>query len=297
MAKKETNVSQWVDERLAALDAGEWQPDSERGLARFRDRRRTARRHMFEWIMAAVATTFACAALMVFSSPGACARPNGCSSDGPRPVAPAAARPADPPVPAPPPAAAVAETAKPKPEPPPAGNFKESGSPAAPVVFEIYSDYECPSCALFYRESMPPLMDHYVRTGKLRLIHRDFPLQAHPYARLAARYANAAGALGQYDTVVRQLFQTQILWTRDGNIDAQVMQVLAPGDMQRVREMVTGDPHLDDTVTLDMAKAVADHVDRTPFLVVVTGGKRQSVGGAPKFSFLKTYLDQVLPAR
>ena len=201
-------------------------------------------------------------------------------------------------------AVAVGEAAKPKPEPPAieptrpaASNFKESGSASAPVVFEIYSDYECPSCALFYRESVPLLMDQYVRTGKLRLVHRDFPLQAHPYARLAARYANAAGAIGRYDMVVKQIFQTQILWTRDGNIDAQVMQVLAPGDMQKVRELVAGDSHLDDTVNADMAQAVADHVDRTPFLVVVTGGKRQPVGGAPKFSFLKTYLDQVLPVR
>ncbi|MDR3703587.1 MAG: thioredoxin domain-containing protein [Candidatus Sulfopaludibacter sp.] len=275
MAKKETNVSQWVDERIAALDAGDWLPDSVQGQARFRDRRRAARRHQIEWIMAAIASTAACAALMIFSSPGACARPNGCASDQPRPAVTA-------PVRTPPPAVV---------------NFKESGSPTAPVVCEIYTDYECPHCAIFYRETVPLLMDRYVRTGRVRLVHRDFPLQRNQYSRLAARYANAAGIIGQYDPVVNRIFQTQELWKRDGNVDAQVMLVLPPGAMQRVRDLVANDPHLDDSLTADMGMAAGDRVDRTPFIVIVAGGRRQALGSPPQFSILRTYLDQLLAGR
>ena len=275
MAKNETNVSQWVDQRLAALDAdAEWPLDVARGQAKFQGRRRAAMRHRIEWIMAAVASTAACAALMIFSSPGACARPNGCTSDGPRPPAPAPAVKPD----------AVA-------------SFKESGSPAAPVVCEIYTDYECPHCAAFYRDTVPLLMEQYVRTGKVRLVHRDFPLQQHLYSRLAARYANAAGAIGQYDLVVNQIFQTQAIWALDGDVDRQVMQVLAPGAMQKVRELVAHDPHLDDSLTADVQMAAGDRVDRTPFMVIVSGGKRQSLGSPPQFPILRRYLDQLLAGR
>src|SRR5580700_7027929 len=33
-----------------------------------------------------------------------------------------------------------------------ARNFKESGSPSAPITLEIYTDYECPHCRAFYLE-------------------------------------------------------------------------------------------------------------------------------------------------
>jgi protein-disulfide isomerase len=33
----------------------------------------------------------------------------------------------------------------------------------------------------------------YVKTGKVRLIHRDFPLAMHQHSKLAARYANDRG--------------------------------------------------------------------------------------------------------
>jgi protein-disulfide isomerase len=36
-------------------------------------------------------------------------------------------------------------------------NYKQSGSPNAPVIIEIYADYECPACAAFYTRVFPQL--------------------------------------------------------------------------------------------------------------------------------------------
>jgi len=303
MAKKEMNVSQWVDERLAALNSRNgWQPDAEQGLIRLRERRRQARRRTVEWIAASFAGVAACAALMIFASPGACARPNSCAGEPAHPSPASAPAPSTPtpstPLPAPAPAAPVqapvVQAAPPVKPPQRVANFKEVGSPNAPILCEIYTDYECPSCALLYKDSMPALMHDYVQTGKLRILHRDFPLPQHPYARLAARFANAAGSLGYYELVVNQIFQTQKLWQDNGNVDGQVMLVLPPGVMQQVRELVANDPHLDDSVAADMKMGISDHLDSTPTLVFVVGGKRQSLTGIPKMPILKTYLDQVL---
>jgi len=286
MAKNESNEGRWVDERLASLEPGaEWKPDPERGLSRLHDRRRAARRHTIEWVVAGMAGAAACVALVVTMSPGACARPLGCSAGGSHPAVqtspgPAPVAPPPPQTPAPVPAAAVA--------------FKQFGLPTAPVLCEIYTDYECPSCAALYRTVVPVLMERYVATGKVRLLHRDFPLPQHPYARLAARYANAAGETGHYEEVVNQIFRTQSTWASDGDLSSQVAQVVSPEAMDKIRELVARDSHLDDTVMADMSMAMRDQIRQTPTLVFVVDGKRQPLPGLPQLEMLETYLDQLV---
>jgi protein-disulfide isomerase len=62
---------------------------------------------------------------------------------------------------------------------------------------------------VFYRDTYPSLVSEYVINGKVRVVHRDFPLPQHKYARLAARYANAADELGLYDVAFNRSFETQ----------------------------------------------------------------------------------------
>jgi protein-disulfide isomerase len=171
-------------------------------------------------------------------------------------------------------------------------NFREAGSANAPITCEIYSDYQCPACAAFFRETMPRLAEEYVQTGKIRIVHRDFPLPQHRYAHMAARYANAAGRLGQYDAVVKQLFATQHLWEATGEIDTQVAQVLPPGLLAKVRDLVKDDQEA--LVNADIGKAREDQIRQTPSLVVVINGKRQVIAPIPTYSLLKMYLDSLL---
>jgi protein-disulfide isomerase len=175
-------------------------------------------------------------------------------------------------------------------------NFKLSGSPAAPITLEVYTDYECPMCRTFYQETLPGIQAQYVATGKIQLLHRDFPLSMHQFSKLAARYANAAGQLGQaqYEFVAAQIFRQQQDWSQNGNIDAVVVKVLAPGDMQKVRELVKNDSHLDDAVTADVAMGTRDGLNVTPTLVVVKNGKRTKIDGFVPLPILKSYLDQLL---
>lgn len=173
-------------------------------------------------------------------------------------------------------------------------NFKESGSPSAPITVEIYADYECPACRALYMETVPPLMTEFVQTGKVRLIHRDFPLPMHQYSHLAARYANAAGEIGKYDLVVNQIFRTQPEWAGNGNVDAAVARVLSPSDMQKVRDLVKSDPRLDETVATDVAMGNQDHLNQTPTIAITYKGKREVIGGGMPYQILKSYLNAKL---
>lgn len=173
-------------------------------------------------------------------------------------------------------------------------NFKLSGSPSAPIVIEVYTDYECPSCRNLYLTTLPDLVSQYVTTGKVQLLHRDFPLAMHAYSKLAARYANAAGQIGKYDLVANQIFTSQQDWSQNGNVDAAVAKVLPLADMQKVRDLVKSDSHLDDSVTVDVAMGNKDGLNQTPTMVVVNKGKRQKIDGYVPFNILKSYIDQLL---
>lgn len=174
-------------------------------------------------------------------------------------------------------------------------NFKESGSPTAPVTMEIYTDYQCPACRDLYMNTLPSLETDFVATGKVRLVHRDYPLPQHQFSKLATRYANAAGSIGKYDVVANQLFVTQPQWEQNGNVDGVVAKVLAPADMEKVRAMVKTDSHLDDTVATDVALANnTDHLSQTPTIVIIAKGKRDVIGGGMPYGILKQYLNQKL---
>lgn len=174
-------------------------------------------------------------------------------------------------------------------------NFKESGSPTAPVTVELYTDYECPACRAFYMETLPSLNSEFVATGKVRLVHRDYPLPQHQYSKQATRYANAAGVIGKYDIVANQIFVTQPEWAQNGNVDAAVAKVLSPADMEKVRALVKSDSHLDDSVVQDQAMANnTDHLNQTPTIVIVSKGKRDVISGGVNYTILKAYLNQKL---
>jgi protein-disulfide isomerase len=172
-------------------------------------------------------------------------------------------------------------------------NYKLAGSPSAPILCEIYTDYECPACARLYEEVVPQLRADYVATGKVRLLHRDSPLFQHQYARLAARYANAAGVAGYYDVAVEQLFRTQSSWALTGDIETTLAQILPPDAMTKVRDLVHSDPRLDETIEADLRQRRADQLNRTPTVVVVVRGERRVLPYGD-YHQLKDALDELL---
>jgi protein-disulfide isomerase len=69
------------------------------------------------------------------------------------------------------------------------------GPANAPVTIVAFTDYQCPYCHRA-QNTMDQILTQYA--GKVRLVHRDFPLEGHPQAFPAARAAWCAGEQGKF---------------------------------------------------------------------------------------------------
>lgn len=260
MANQNPENDKWIDASLARLRAAPgWTPNPDAALTRLRQRQRARRAASRGWIWTTAVTSCVSATLFLFPAPRACAqKPGACVLGMWRVVA--------------------------TPEPqaiPIAANFKETGSPTAPITLDIYIDYDCPRCEALLQNVLPEFTEKCVRTGKARIAYHDYPLPTHPYAGKAARYANAAGELGYYDPARKQIFATRPFWNRTGDLDAQLAQVLPAKVMEKLRMLLAGDPKPDDSQTTDTALAQADNVRFTPFIVIASQGKRYPLETVP----------------
>jgi protein-disulfide isomerase len=73
------------------------------------------------------------------------------------------------------------------------------GSPDAPLTMVEFTDLQCPYCRQFALTAFDDIKKHWIDTGKLRYISRDFPIDMlHPHAIAAARAARCAGEQGKF---------------------------------------------------------------------------------------------------
>jgi protein-disulfide isomerase len=67
----------------------------------------------------------------------------------------------------------------------------------APVTITEYGDFQCPSCGAFFRSVEPRLITDYIKTGKAKLVFKNFAWIGDE-SRRAAEAAACAGAQGKF---------------------------------------------------------------------------------------------------
>lgn len=77
------------------------------------------------------------------------------------------------------------------------GPGPDRGAPVAPVVMVAFSDFQCSYCRLFWREVFPQIEERYIRSGKVRLVHRHLAILGEASVR-AAQAASCAYAQGKF---------------------------------------------------------------------------------------------------
>jgi protein-disulfide isomerase len=90
---------------------------------------------------------------------------------------------------------------------------RSKGSPTAPVTVYEMSDFQCPYCRRFARETFPEIERRYIKPGKVRWVYINFPLtHLHPHAAPAGELALCAAKQNRFWRVHDLLFQYQETW-------------------------------------------------------------------------------------
>lgn len=91
------------------------------------------------------------------------------------------------------------------------------GSDSAKVEITEYADYQCPFCQTFDELQFQTIRQRLIDTGRLRWRYRDFPLQQHPFSRLAAHSAACADEQGKYWEQHRRIYEGQQDWAESSD--------------------------------------------------------------------------------
>ena len=84
------------------------------------------------------------------------------------------------------------------------------GRADAPVTIIEFSDFQCPFCRQFWRDTLPQIKTNYIDKGLVKLVYRDFPLtNIHPAAQVAAEAGACAYAQGKFGEFHDAVFARQ----------------------------------------------------------------------------------------
>jgi protein-disulfide isomerase len=178
---------------------------------------------------------------------------------------------------------------------------RASGPKNAPIVIEVFTDFQCPHCSEFYLRTLTRVIEDYCSKGKVYLIHREFPLKQMPYSREAARWALACAGIGQYELAAAALFRDQAIWGRSGNIEPTMASVLTPAELKKVKqEMIDSKQKIDSALERDIFVGNTFQVHGTPAFRILAHGAEAYVSrgdpgvGFPSYPILRRYLDEKL---
>ena len=170
---------------------------------------------------------------------------------------------------------------------------KSAGIATAPVMIEVFSDFQCPGCKGFHEQTLRALFADYVDKGKVYVIFREFPLPIHAHAKEAALWASAAARVGKYGPVCDALFASQGSWSVSGKVEDAACAALTPAEAKKVRTLVK-EPEIAGEVQRELDLGHAEGVTGTPTLVITRGTKHYPVSGMLNYNLLRRLLDDLL---
>src|SRR5262245_43475707 len=170
------------------------------------------------------------------------------------------------------------------------------GDPTARIAIVEYSDFECPFCGKYSREIYPQIVEHYVKTGKLRYYFRHLPLPIHPNALPAAIAARCAGDQGKFWEMHDSLFGNQSALSQKDFADRAAALGLGQAKFSDCMSTAKYGP----AIRKVAASARQLGIDGTPALAIgtITGGGdvitfNHVALGADSFEVFKAILDEV----
>jgi len=172
------------------------------------------------------------------------------------------------------------------------------GDRKARLVLIEFSDFQCPFCARFVRETLPEIEKDYIKTGKLKYIFRDFPITAaHKDAFKAALAAGCALDQGKYWEMHDRLFENPTAFT----VYNLTQNAEAIGLNKETFQQCLNKNEYETEVQSDFADGLKAGVNQTPtFFLGLTEPNNPKVKvltvitGAKPYSVFKAAIDSAL---
>ena len=173
-----------------------------------------------------------------------------------------------------------------------ANESRLKGSEQAPVMLVEISDFQCPFCGEFARETYAKLDSAYIRTGKVRMLFVNLPLPNHAQAWPAAEAALCAGAQGEFWPMHDRIFATQREWS--GQADAPQRFARFATELKldgaAFRECMESDM-MAPIITGDVMQAAQAGLTGTPSFIL---NGREALSGALPFEEFQKRIDAAL---
>jgi protein-disulfide isomerase len=160
------------------------------------------------------------------------------------------------------------------------------------VVVE-FSDWQCPFCERFARDTLPRLLREYIDTGKVRFSYRNNPLtEIHPLALQASTAADCADQQGRFWDMHDAIFAHQRQLTGGGFVEYARAAQLDVAKFTRCLDAGTTA-----RIQADQAEALRLGLQATPVFLIgrVDGRGRikatKRIDGAVPYETFKAALD------
>ncbi len=162
------------------------------------------------------------------------------------------------------------------------------GNADAPIAIVEFSDYECPFCGQFFRETYPQLKSEYIDKGLVKMIYRDNPLGFHPNAYPAALAAECVrdqlGDAGYFK------MHDKIFTEGDLSLSSLESYAISVGANAATYEKCVESEKFKDEILADSNDAMSANLTGTPSFIV----NGTVITGAQPFAAFKQVIDAEL---
>ena len=164
------------------------------------------------------------------------------------------------------------------------------GDPNAPITILEWGDYQCTFCFKFHQNTLSIINEEFVKTGKVKIIFKDFPLNG-PDSKLAAEASYCAHDQDKYWEYHDQLYKN---WAgeRTGWITREALSKFAESinlDMEKFNKCLDENKYKNKINSIyEFGNEIG--VDATPSFLVFNDERIIKIrGNQPLEVFLKTF--------
>ena len=164
------------------------------------------------------------------------------------------------------------------------------GNPDAPITILEWGDYQCTFCYKFHQNTLKIIDEDYIKTGKVKMVFKDFPLNG-PDSKLAAEASYCAQDQQKYWQYHDEMYRN---WggERTGWITREALSEFAQTvnlDIEKFNECLDDSKHESKVNSLyEFGNNIG--VDATPSFLVFNDQEIIKIrGNQPLEVFLKTF--------